>query len=802
MGRKWSWAGQYGIAILVAVLLGLSLSKVPLFNQTTLVGNKLTAAQVVEFLGYGGALLLFWLLGRRMGLQLQRDGKELSFLRHVIIPLTTLIVVPASYRVLLPIAGPFLDKTGRMVYNWLFVGGMVSAGLWLIFAGVLRSAALIESFDLLGPKGFVALFLVLCATALINFYVPQKLAVLDFYFLPMLVGGYYLGRRKFMPATLCCVLTVPLYVFFTAESFRAPGSLLDAFLRITLWGGVLVVAGAVAGWLQERLNEEITAVQTVNRALKQQEEDIKQSTTSLKAYTNDLELKLKQQSEELRESQLSVESLKAKMDETLSPAMDPSVVKLMMEGRLRNDKRNVSILFSDLVGFTTYSEEHPPEAVIQDLNRFLGDMEPILLAYRGHIDKYMGDGIMCEFGAPLDVESYRLLAVLAGLKLQEKRGALGYPWQMRVGIASGSTITGLIGSKRQNYTAIGDVVNVAARLEKSCPAGRILIDRFTYDGVQHFVEARKVRDQPNRDVTDIERERRLESLHEQLAASPDKAQTYYEIGRIHLELDEVPEAFSYFERALHLEPGHVDVKVAYAEAGMRLKEAGKISVKGKRTRIEAYEVIALKDPLKNREKIPESVSEKYRHAVDAIPVSEDVILPVEGLDGSVGHSRVVALISFAVASTLGLPDADKQELLLASYMADIGKQIIPHHLLNRKGGLTANEFEIVRRHPIEGTRLMRDLGYGDEGMVRIVRHSHENYDSSGYPDGLAGENIPLGSRILAVADAYDALTSWRAYRDPWERHAALNEIRRGVTKGLYDPKVVEALRNLMGSARP
>ncbi len=802
MGRKWSWAGQYGIAILVAVLLGVTLTRVPLFNQTTLAGNKLTASQVVEFLGYGGALLLFWLLGRRTGLQLQRDGKELSFLRHVITPLTTLIVVPAWYKVLLPIAGPFLDKTGRMIYNWVFVGGMVSAGLWLIFAGLLRSAALIESFELLGPKGFLAIFLVLCATALINFYVPQKLAVLDLYFLPMLVGGYYLGRRKFVPGTLCCVLAVPLYVFFTAESFRAPGSLLDAFLRITIWGGVLVVAGAVVGRLQERLNEEITAVQNVNRDLKRQEEDIKQSTTALKAYTNDLESKLKQQSEELKESQQSAESLKAKMDETLSPAMDPSVVKLMIEGRLRNDKRNVSILFSDLVGFTTYSEEHPPEAVIQDLNRFLGDMEPILLAYRGHIDKYMGDGIMCEFGAPLDVESYRLLAVLAGLKMQEKRAALGYPWQMRVGIASGSTITGLIGSKRQNYTAIGDVVNVAARLEKSCPAGRILIDRFTYDGVQHFVEARKVRDQPNRDVTDIERERRLESLHEQLAASPDKAQTYYEIGRIHLELDEVPEAFSYFERALHLEPGHVDVKVAYAEAGMRLKEAGKISVKGKRTRIEAYELIALKDPLKNREKVPENVSEKYRHAVDGIPVSEDVILPVEGLDGSVGHSKVVALISFAVASALGLPDADKQELLLASYLADIGKQIIPHHLLNRKGGLTANEFEIVRKHPIEGTKLMRDLGHGSEGMVRIVRHSHENYDGSGYPGGLAGENIPFGSRIVVVADAYDALTSWRAYRDPWERHAALNEIRRGVTKGLYDPKVVEALRNLMGSARP
>jgi HD-GYP domain-containing protein (c-di-GMP phosphodiesterase class II) len=82
-------------------------------------------------------------------------------------------------------------------------------------------------------------------------------------------------------------------------------------------------------------------------------------------------------------------------------------------------------------------------------------------------------------------------------------------------------------------------------------------------------------------------------------------------------------------------------------------------------------------------------------------------------------------------------------------------------------------------------------------MIKIVQHSHENFSGTGYPDGLKGEDIPLGSRIVAVADAYDALISWRPYRDAWERHVALDEIGRGVGKGLYDPKVVDALIKIM-----
>src|SRR5207244_5672372 len=172
---------------------------------------------------------------------------------------------------------------------------------------------------------------------------------------------------------------------------------------------------------QKELNQAHAALKDYSENLevkvRDRTEELNRANASLKDYTENLEYKVTERTEELEKSKHSIEALKAKVEEALYATMDSSVVKLLIEGRLRNEKRNVSILFSDLVGFTTHSEQNPPEIVIRDLNRYIGDMEPILLAYRGHIDRYMGDGIMCEFGAPLDYETYRILSVLAALKM-------------------------------------------------------------------------------------------------------------------------------------------------------------------------------------------------------------------------------------------------------------------------------------------------------------------------------------------------------------------------------------------------
>jgi HD-GYP domain-containing protein (c-di-GMP phosphodiesterase class II) len=669
-------------------------------------------------------------------------------------------------------------------------------------------AFLAEHFEFL----FVNTILIL--TTAILFFLPHKLALLNVYFLTVILAGYFLGKRLAVLGSFLCILVVGIYVVLFPEEFLETKTEMDLYLTIMTWGGFLILAGAAVGQLQERLAQEIQATRLLNVDLQHQQAELHQANLTLRESSENLvglnrslqsqqdelaraNATLKDRSDELEQSKRSIESLKSKVEATLYSTMDASVVNLLIEGRLRNEKRNLSVMFSDLVGFTTYSEGLPPEAVIRDLNRYIGDMEPILLNYRGHIDKYMGDGIMCEFGAPLEYETHSLLAVLAGLKMQEKLTERSYPWRMRVGIGSGSTITGLIGLKRQTFTAVGDVVNVAARLEKVCTPERILIDAQTYADISHVVDAKKKMDVSTTVFADPKTEQYLVQLHSRISDNSKDAAAYYEIGRIHLDLKEPSEALYYFERALEFDKENKDFKVAYAEAGMKVHESERLSVKGKRKRVEAFEVIGLKDPLMDRGKIPQKFYDEFRTVVDLIKIPADVILPVEALDGSIGHSRTVAVLSFALAQAIGLSEKDKKDLLLAGFFADIGKEIVPHYILNRGGSLSSTEFDLIKTHTAESARVMKAMGYENEAALQIVKHSHENFSGTGYPEGLKGDKIPMGSRIVAVADAYDALTSKRPYRDSWERRASMDQIDRGVEKGLFDPKVVQALHKFL-----
>lgn len=151
--RSWGWVGQYAIAILLALLLGAALGSMPLFKETVLVTKKLKASDVAEFMGYGGALLLFWLLARRAATQVPTDPNGVSFLRYVIPPLATLMVVSASYSVLLVVGGPFLTKTGKTIYNWVFIVGIITAAVWLILAWLRHAAPAMESLETLGEVG-------------------------------------------------------------------------------------------------------------------------------------------------------------------------------------------------------------------------------------------------------------------------------------------------------------------------------------------------------------------------------------------------------------------------------------------------------------------------------------------------------------------------------------------------------------------------------------------------------------------------------------------------------------------------
>ena len=143
-----------------------------------------------------------------------------------------------------------------------------------------------------------------------------------------------------------------------------------------------------------------------------------------------------------------------------------------------------------------------------------------------------------------------------------------------------------------------------------------------------------------------------------------------------------------------------------------------------------------------------------------------------------GHSRRVRELAFAIGSELSLSAEELETLNQAALLHDIGKIAVPDAVLLKHGPLDAGEWLLMRGHPQEGARIIEKLGYLGN-VVPAIRHHHERPDGQGYPDGLAGEAIPMAARIIHVADALDAMTTRRVYREAMSLEQALEELHRG-----------------------
>ena len=163
------------------------------------------------------------------------------------------------------------------------------------------------------------------------------------------------------------------------------------------------------------------------------------------------------------------------------------------------------------------------------------------------------------------------------------------------------------------------------------------------------------------------------------------------------------------------------------------------------------------------------------------------------------HSERVAELAARVAVRLGL-DAEQVELTrLAASLHDLGKLAIPEEILRKAGTLTDSQRLVLERHPQIGFRMLDSLGV--DLIAHLVLHHHERWDGAGYPDGLSGEQIPLGSRIIFVTDAYDAMTSDRLYRPKRSSRAALAELER-CAGSQFDPDIVAAFREEIEESSP
>ncbi len=160
-----------------------------------------------------------------------------------------------------------------------------------------------------------------------------------------------------------------------------------------------------------------------------------------------------------------------------------------------------------------------------------------------------------------------------------------------------------------------------------------------------------------------------------------------------------------------------------------------------------------------------------------------------------GHSERVCYYSDFISKRLSFSAKDRSELQIASYLHDIGKIGISNRFINKKGTLTPTDWAIIKQHTKKSIELLIPLNLSPS-ILSYIQHHHERFDGTGYPDGLAGEQIPLGARIIAISDSYDSMTSDRPYRKPLSNGDAKNELMKNAGKQ-FDPTLVSLFLDVL-----
>ncbi len=205
----------------------------------------------------------------------------------------------------------------------------------------------------------------------------------------------------------------------------------------------------------------------------------------------------------------------------------------------------------------------------------------------------------------------------------------------------------------------------------------------------------------------------------------------------------------------------------------------------------------IKEAEKNKQNLEDEVARKTNQLQDMLGQTINALSgAVEAKDRYTnGHSRRVAGYSRMLAERMGMSKEDQNEIYFAGLLHDVGKIRIPDGIINKEGKLTEEEFNCVKLHPLAGYHILK--GISAFSMIAIgAKYHHERYDGNGYPNGLIGENIPLVARIIGVADAYDAMTSSRSYRDALPQAVVRQEIVEG-RGSQFDPAIADIMLKIM-----
>src|SRR5713101_4218507 len=194
---------------------------------------------------------------------------------------------------------------------------------------------------------------------------------------------------------------------------------------------------------------------------------------------------------------------------------------------------------------------------------------------------------------------------------------------------------------------------------------------------------------------------------------------------------------------------------------------------------------------------------KLKQRTDELERAESVLFSlarsIEGKDPYThGHCERLSDYSTRLGEHLGLSEDQLIALRRAGIVHDVGKIAVPDAILLKPGSLTADEWKLIREHPVVGERICAPLK-SFRFVLPIIRHHHEKFDGSGYPDGLRGENIPVTARVLQVVDVYDALTTIRPYKPAFSITDALQTMKLEVAKGWWDPHIFDQFEQLARS---
>jgi HD-GYP domain-containing protein (c-di-GMP phosphodiesterase class II) len=182
-----------------------------------------------------------------------------------------------------------------------------------------------------------------------------------------------------------------------------------------------------------------------------------------------------------------------------------------------------------------------------------------------------------------------------------------------------------------------------------------------------------------------------------------------------------------------------------------------------------------------------------------MPIIEPLLLALEYRDKDTRqHCERVMQLSYAMGSVLGLGSDEQQELCCAALFHDIGKIGIPDAILAKQSNFDGHEWDRMRQHPIYGQNILDLAEMHDVALV--VRHHHERYDGLGYPDGLSGKMIPLASRIIGVADSYDAMAVTRTYHES-KAHSEIMAVLQKEAGGKHDPELVKLFVGIIGFSK-